>query len=161
MQLGKRNNTALRAHTARYRSHTLKKVPAVAGERIQHKVYDVRVLQRPSRRDDEAIRRVILFVMFPHSIPRNLHNLLRSTTNRATQRVLAHKLFYKILEGNVRRIILVHGNLFQNYPALLLQMFWIEQSVTHHISQDINRHRGIVVKYTRIIAGMFLRGESV
>ena len=161
MQLGKRDNTALRAHTARHRNHTLKKVPAVAGERIQHKVYDVRVLQRPSRRDDEAIRRVILFVMLPHSIPRNLHNLLRSTTNRATKRVLTHKLFHKILEGNVRRIILVHGNLFQNHPALLLQMLWIEQSVTHHISQNINRHRGIIVKYTRIIAGMFLRGESV
>ena len=134
MQFGKRDNTALRAHTARYRSHTLRKVPSVAGERIQHKVYDVRVLQRSSRRDDEAIWCVILLVMFPHSIPQNLHNLLRSTTNRATQGVLAHKLFYKILEGNVRRIILVHGNLFQNYPALLLQMLWIEQSVTHHIS---------------------------
>ena len=161
MQFGKRDNTALRAHTARYRSHTLRKVPSVAGERIQHKVYDVRVLQRSSRRDDEAIWCVILLVMFPHSIPQNLHNLLRSTTNRATQRVLAHKLFYKILEGNVRRIILVHGNLFQNHPALLLQMLWIEQSVTHHISQNINRHRGIIVKYTRIIAGMFLRSEGV
>ena len=99
--------------------------------------------------------------MLPHRLPRNLHNLLRSTTDRATQGVLAHKLFYKILEGNVRRIILVHGNLFQNHPALLLQMFRIQQGVTDHIRQHVNRHWHVVVKYARIVAGVFLRGEGV
>ena len=99
--------------------------------------------------------------MLPHRLPRNLHNLLRSATNRAAQRVITHQLFHKILEGNIGRVVLIHRQLFQNHPALLLQMLRIQQGVTDHIRQHVNRHRHVVVKYARIVAGVFLRGEGV
>ena len=99
--------------------------------------------------------------MLPHGVTRHLGNLQRGTANGSAQRVLTHELLHKVFESNVGRVVLVHGDLFEDHTAFLLKVSRIQQGVGDHIGDDVHRHGRVIVEHTRVVAGVFLSGQRI
>ena len=81
--------------------------------------------------------------------------------NRTAERYVSEHLLRKRLVHEVRRIVLVHRDLFEDHAALGVNLLGLEERARHHVRQDIDRQRQILVKHPRVVARVLLGGERV
>jgi hypothetical protein len=61
----------------------------------------------------------------------------------------------------VRGIVLVHGDLFEDHPALGVHVLGLDQRAGHHVGQHVDGQRQVGVQHPGVVAGVLLAGERV
>ena len=67
----------------------------------------------------------------------------------------------KQLVNEVVGIVLVHLDFFQNHAALAGDLAGREHRIQHHVAQDVDGHRQVLVEHLHVEAHGFLAGEGV
>ena len=81
--------------------------------------------------------------------------------DRPAERGVAEQLAGERLVHGVGGIVVVHGDLVEDHAALGLHLLRLDQRTGHHVGQDIDRQRQVVVEHPRVVAGVLLAGERV
>ena len=150
------------AHPARGRRRVvIAEVPPGLGQGPLHPADELRVFQVPRRGDHQAIRGVVAVVVLGHGVSGHRADLLRGAADGPAQRVLAHDLPGEPLEGRVHRVVLVHGQLLQDHPALLLHLPRIQNGGGRHVRDDLRSHRRVLAEHVGVVAGVLLGGQGV
>ena len=65
------------------------------------------------------------------------------------------------LVDDVRRVVVVHGELLEDDPALALDVPAVEPRGGDHVEQDVGGESDVLVEHPRVVAGVLLAGDRV
>ena len=58
-------------------------------------------------------------------------------------------------------IVFMHGDFFEDDPALGLDVVAAQQGGRHHVGDDVDSHRKITIEHPRVVTGLLARGKGV
>ena len=149
------------SYPARCRLAVLADVPAGSFQRCGDQLAQLLMVQPAGSGDDQFLRAVPAGKMVPDIVAAGLFDGLRGAADRPAQRVPVEHLFGKTFVDDVARVILGHGQLFQDHPALGLHLCRIDHCGGHHIGEDLHRYGQIGIQYPGVVAGGLFAGHRI
>jgi hypothetical protein len=119
------------------------------------------VLEVPGRRDHQVRRGVPGLVVLADLVAADPVDRAHRAQDRAAKRAVAEQRGGEGLVRGVRRVVLVHRDLFEDHAALGVHVLRLDQGAGHHVGQHVDRQRQVRVEYPRVVAGVLLAGEGV
>jgi len=108
---------------------------------LDHRV----VVQRARRRDDDVRGRVVGRVERRQPAGGGPRDHVRAADDRATQRVVAEDGLAEHVEDAILRVVLVHRDLLEHDLLLVGEILGVEARVPHHVRDDVERRRQVLV----------------
>jgi len=75
--------------------------------------------------------------------------------------VITKHLRRRKIVHSVTGIVIIHRDFFENDASLILDIFTIQQSISHDVTYNIDRQREILRKNSGVKAGVLLRSEGI
>ena len=85
----------------------------------------------------------------------------RGAADRPAQRVPAEHGLGEPLVHDVTGVVVVHRELFEDHPALVLDVVDVQARRGDHVTQDVDRHRQVLVQHPGVVAGVLLARDGV
>jgi len=119
------------------------------------------MLDVAGRGDDELVAAVATAVVAGDR--RTAHRLDRGdrAEHRATERIARPDQIGERVVHRVAGIVVMHGDLFENHAALVVDLLRGQHRRQHHVADDVDRDRQVGVEHPRVVAGVFLGSERV
>ena len=85
------------------------------------------MVDRSGDRDHEVLRAVVATVVIPDGIAGDRIDGVGAAADRTTERMLAEHGLEEALARDVGRVVVGHRQLFEDHPALVLELRRVEQ----------------------------------
>jgi hypothetical protein len=119
------------------------------------------VIDVACHRDHQVGGQIALVVIAGDAVPGQRVDRLDGAEDRPAQRSVAVQRDGEFVVHEVGGIVVAHGDLFEDHAALGVDVLRIDQRGGHHVGDDVDRQRQILVEHPRVVAGVLLGGESV
>jgi hypothetical protein len=146
---------------ALYRCGSGFEYPARAFQSLQNQPADVVVLQSSRCGHNQLIRTVVPLVVVPDSGAGHGHDRLGGAADGPAKGVARQDGLNELLMADVRGIVIVHRQFFENDVAFLLQLAVVEHGGGDHVRDDVDGHRQIGIEHAGVVAGVFLRRRGI
>ena len=111
--------------------------------------------------DHEIAWAVVGAIVLPDGVAADRADRLGAASDGSTQRVIAEDRFEEALTRDVARVVIRHGELFEDHAALVLEVHRVEHRRCEHVGEHTHRHVEVAIAHLREVAGVLLGGERV
>ena len=115
----------------------------------------------PCRGKHNVFGHILLGHIVLHNLLCHIGHALRRTQNRPCQRMIVKIRFGQQVVHQILRRILHHVDLFEHHAFFLLHFPFIQRSMKHHITQQIQRLRQLFIRHPRMITCAFFRCKRI
>ena len=136
-------------------------IPSGSDEGTFHSCDEFVMVDGAGHRDDEILGPIIRAVVGEHGVPSGRLDGFWAAADGPAERMLTEHGLKKTLARDIRRVVVGHGQLFQDHAAFVLELFRVDQRRGEHVGDDLDGHRQIAVAHLGVIAGVFLRSARV
>src|SRR4051812_33817587 len=150
-----------RAATDARRSGWALVVDGHVGERLLDQPDEGVVVEVAGGGDDERVRTVAAPVVAGDRRAAHRPDRLDTAENRAPQRCVRPDGARERVVDRIARVVVVHGDLFEDHAALAVDVVRYEQRRRDHVADDVDGERHVDVQHPRVVAGVLLGGERV
>ena len=115
-----------------------------------------------ARGGDDQVRRVVVLLVEAamRSAVQGVDGVDRAEDRAAERGVAEHGVREQVVHA-VARVVLVHGDLFEDHAALGVDVRRADQRAGQHVADDVDGERQVGVEHPRVVAGVLLGGEGV
>src|SRR5699024_10177288 len=133
----------------------------LVGEQAAYLLDDGVVVEAARRGDHELTRDVGVPILFEDPFPGQCLDRVGGAQDRPGQGGVTEEVFGEDVVDQVRGLVLVHGDLFEDHAAFGLHLPLIEGGVGDHVADDVDGQRQVPIEHLRVVAGVFLGGVGV
>ena len=130
-------------------------------ERLGHQAHDLVVVHRAGGRDDHRVRLVALAVERVDRVPGDAGDRVVGAQDRAAEVGLAVHAEHELVVDEVRGIVVAHGDLLEDHPALGVDVLGADQRGGDDVADHVDGQRQVAVEHPGVEAGVLLGGERV
>ena len=108
--------------------------------------------------DNQILWSVVLFVVLPDGIASHRTDCFFVAADWATKLVVAEHGLRESLVRDILRVIVVHGEFFENHRAFVFKFGCIDERRGEHVCNDVDGKRQSLVLNAGVIAGVLFAG---
>jgi hypothetical protein len=119
------------------------------------------VVDRSGDGHDEVARAVVGTVVAVHVVTDGGPDALGRAPDGTPEGVVAEDRFEEAFTGHVGRVVVGHGEFFEDDAAFGLELDGVERRRGDHVGEDVDRVVEVDVAHPGVVAGVLLRGRGV
>jgi hypothetical protein len=112
------------------------------------------VVDRAGDRDHHVLRLVPAAVVAGDPVPGQRLDRGDVADHRPPERGRPEQRLPEDVADQVGRVVVAHGDLFEDHPALGLDVRLGEHRVGDHVADQVDRHRQVGAEHVRVVAGV-------
>ncbi len=130
-------------------------------ECLRHQPHDLGVVEVAGHSDHHVLGPIPAAVVTVNGVALQCVDRFDGAENRPAQRRVTEQRLGESIVHDIAGIVFVHRDLFEDDAAFRVDVSGAHDRRRHHVGDDVDRQRQIVVEHPRVEAGVLLRREGV